>query len=659
MSGNITMLIVMAALMFCALGGITMLSHFYSLDGIKSKTVGDGQHGTARWATKAEIRQTYKHIPFTPDWWRAQAENGEIPTTPEGKELPQGIVVGCTGPNKNTTALIETGDVHVLMIGAAGVGKTAYWLYPCLEYACASGMSFLSTDTKGDVVRNYGTIAEECYGYHVSVIDLRNPTRSNGNNLLHLVNKYMDFYQEEPDKLVYKAKAEKFAKIIAKTIIMAGMDGASFGQNAYFYDAAEGLLTATILLVSEFCDPAERHIVSVFKIIQELLAPGNKKGRNQFQQLMEMLPDTHKAKWYAGAALNTSEQSMASVMSTALSRLNAFLDSELEQLLCFDTEIDAERFVKEKCAVFLIMPEEAPNTFFMVSLLIQQLYREILAVADEMGGQLENRCVFFCDEYGTLPKIESAEMMFSASRSRRLQIVPIIQSFAQLDKNYGKEGAEIIVDNTQLTIFGGFAPNSSSADVLSKAMGSRTVLSGSVSRGKNDPSQSLQMIERPLMTPDELKSMPKGQFVVMKTGFHPMKVRLKLFFEWGISFKETYELPEKGNREVKYASRQELIDKIVKKYHPEWLIYEKEMQTMDETAQKALESLAEQKNENGDKGKEKGKPGGKKGGVALKTTRSAPEEKSTENPASQESDKEVAYGELSEESAKQEVKTDG
>ena len=147
----------------------------------------------------------------------------------------------------------------------------------------------------------------------------------------------------------------------------------------------------------------------------------------------------------------------------------------------------------------------------MISLIIQQLYREILAVADEQGGKLKNRCVFFCDEFGTLPKIESAEMMFSASRSRRLQIVPIIQSFSQLDKNYGKEGAEIIVDNTQLTIFGGFAPNSSSAEVLSKALGSRTVMSGSVSRSKNDPSQSLQMMERPLLTPDELKSLPKGQ----------------------------------------------------------------------------------------------------------------------------------------------------
>ena len=37
-------------------------------------------------------------------------------------------------------------------------------------------------------------------------------------------------------------------------------------------------------------------------------------------------------------------------MGTALSRLNTFLDSELEQILCFDTELDAERFCKEKSA---------------------------------------------------------------------------------------------------------------------------------------------------------------------------------------------------------------------------------------------------------------------------------------------------------------------
>ncbi len=228
----------------------------------------------------------------------------------------------------------------------------------------------MSTDTKGDIMRNYGQIAKD-YGYHVSVIDLRNLTRSNGNNLLHLVNKYMDLYQAHPDQLVYKARCEKYAKIISKTIILSGMNAASFGQNAYFYDAAEGLLTATILLVAEFCEPKKRHIVSVFKVIQELLAPSGKKGKNQFQQLMELLPNDHKAKWFAGATLNTAEQSMASVMSAALSRLNAFLDSELEQILCFDTEIDAEKFCTEKSAFFIIMPEENPATFFMISIIIQ------------------------------------------------------------------------------------------------------------------------------------------------------------------------------------------------------------------------------------------------------------------------------------------------
>ena len=576
MSGIGTVVIV-AAVMACVLGGITLLAHIYNLNHIKSKTVGDGQHGTARWATRSEIIKTYRQIQFTPQKWREQAMRRETPTvTPlkkGGKEkpVPQGIVVGCRGGKDKTVAMVDTGDVHALMIGAAGVGKTAYWLYPCIEYACASGMSFLSTDTKGDVMRNYGTVAKQ-YGYNVSVIDLRNPTRSNGNNLLHLVNKYMDLYGRT-GQLVHKAKAEKYAKIISKTIIFSGMDSAAFGQNAYFYDAAEGILTATILLVAEFCAPQKRHIVSVFKIIQELLAPSNRKGKNQFQQLVDLLPNDHKAKWFAGAALNTAEQSMASVMSTALSRLNAFLDSELEQLLCFDTEIDAEKFCAEKSAVFIIMPEENPNTFFMISLIIQQMYREILAVADENGGKLKNRCIFFCDEFGTLPKIQDAEMIFSASRSRRLQIVPIIQSFSQLDKNYGREGQEIIVDNTQLTIFGGFAPNSTSAETLSKALGSRTALSGSVSRGKNDPSESLQMIERPLMTPDELKSMPKGQFVVMKTGANPMKVKLKLFYKWGITFdpEHPYTVSENANRKVEYADKKEIVDGIVKKYRPDLL----------------------------------------------------------------------------------------
>lgn len=560
---NITALIVVATVMFCVLGGVTLLAHIYNLNNIKSKTVGDGQHGTARFSTKAEIQRIYKQIPFTPEEWRKKAKKNAPP------DLPQGIIVGCRNKSSETVAMVDDADVHCMMVGAAGCGKTAYWLYPNLEYACASGMSWLCTDTKGDLYRNYGGIAKDCYGYNVAVIDLRNPTKSDGNNLLHLVNKYMDLSKETAGDVAYRAKAEKYAKIISKTLIYGDGDASAYGQNAFFYDSAEGLLTSVILLIAEFAEPRERHIVSVFKLIQELIAPSGVKGKNQFQLLMDRLPADHKARCFSGAALSTGDQAMASIMSTAMSRLNAFLDSEMEQVLCFDTAIDAEKFCNEKSAVFIVLPEENPNAYFMVSLLIQQLYREILSVADENGGKLPNRAMFYCDEFGTLPTIQSAEMMYSASRSRRLSIVSIIQSYQQLEKNYGREGAAIIQDNCQLTIAGGFAPSSETADIISKALGTRTVMTGSVSRSKNDPSQSLQMTERPLMTADELKSMKKGSFIVMKTGAHPFVSQLKLFMKWGISFPEdAYTVEDRGARKVRYISREKLIRAITDKYPP-------------------------------------------------------------------------------------------
>lgn len=558
MTGNLWILLAAGGAVVAVFVALSLLADNYNLNNIKSRTVGDGQHGTARWATEQEIRSSYALVPFRVADWRA------------GRNLPeaQGLVLGSRDGRKGgITALVDSDDIHCLMIGASGVGKTAYFLYPNLEYACACGMSCFISDTKGDLARNYGMIATKCYGYHVAVVDLRNPTRSDGYNLMTLINHYMDKARAGND-ISARARAEKYIKILAKTIV-SPKGSEDYGQNAYFYEAAEGLLTSVILLLAEFLPPDKehpterRHIVSVFKLVQELLAPSNTRGKNWFHVLMDKLPDAHKARWFAGAALSTSEQAMASVMSTVLSRLNAFLDSELEQVLCFDSSINAEQFVSEKSLIFLILPEEDTSKNFMAGLMIQALSRELFMIADENDGRLPKRVMFYCDELGTMPAFDILPL-FSAGRSRGLTMVPIIQSLAQLEKNYGREGAEILTDNCQDTIFGGFAPNSQTAEKLSKALGSRTVLSGSVSKGKNDPSQSLQMIERPLMTPDELKSLPKGTFVVMKTGVHPMQTKLKLFLDWGITFGTPYATPEHATRKVAYASREELFRSVRK-----------------------------------------------------------------------------------------------
>ena len=66
----VVILLVSGVVMFSVIGGLSLLAHYYTLNGIKSKTVGDGQHGTARFATKKEIGETYVEVVYEPDKWR-------------------------------------------------------------------------------------------------------------------------------------------------------------------------------------------------------------------------------------------------------------------------------------------------------------------------------------------------------------------------------------------------------------------------------------------------------------------------------------------------------------------------------------------------------------------------------------------------------------
>ena len=143
MPESVTPLIAVGVVIVLFIVLLSALTNNYSLNGIKSKTVGDGQHGTARWATTQEVKKTFENVPFDVASWRA------------GKRRPtvQGLVLGSVQRGKRLDALVDCDDVHCLMIGASGVGKTAFFLYPNIEFACACGMSFLILDTKGGATR--------------------------------------------------------------------------------------------------------------------------------------------------------------------------------------------------------------------------------------------------------------------------------------------------------------------------------------------------------------------------------------------------------------------------------------------------------------------------------------------------------------------------
>lgn len=541
----------------------------YSLNHIKRKTVGDGQYGTARLATDAEIKNTTHRIVYSPEQWR------------QGINRPSeaGIIINLEQRGKKLIAYVDSTDNHVMMVAGPGGGKTTTFMYPNIEYALACGLSFVCTDSKGDILRMYGKLCE-LYGHTCVNINFRFPTTSDSNNFLTLVNKYIDLWKSDGN-ITHKSRAERYAKSLARQIIRTkGFDGG--GQNAYFYDSAEGVVAAAILMVAQYCKGSERHIVSVFKLLLELLqesksqaAPqeNGKKApaKTRLTEILELLPDDDKIKWFAGSAPQKYGQQFLSVMTTAMSRLLSFIDSETEGIICHDSKVSIDEICEKPVAVFVTFPEEDETKHVLVSMLLTQIINEAITYADEhCSGRLNRRLYIFADEFGIFPHMSNIVGMFGSSRSRNVLIVPCIQSPAQLKITYGADGEKIIRDCCQTVIFGGFSPMSDTAVEFSKLLDTQTVAAGSVSVnsregslfGDSNSGRSVNMISRSLLTPDELRCLPFGSWVVTRRSEHPFIAHLPRFDRWGIRLDLPYVSEQRGRSAAQYASCGELYAAI-------------------------------------------------------------------------------------------------
>lgn len=563
---NISLIIMLSIILGLVVVMYAVGSRSGNLDNIKANTTGDGQYGDAKFANKKEISQNYKSILFDSRSWR------------DGENLPkdEGIILGANLSHGKIYAMVSTKDNHTMVVSAPGGGKTTTFLYPNLEYCAACGMSFFATDTKGNVSEDFVPVLKDYYNMKTYVIDLRNPANYDGYNMLYLTNKYLDKYKITGD-LADKARAEMYAKTIGSTIINLNQSSSKAGQNKFFYIAAEGVIAAVSYLVAEYCDPPKRHIVSVFKIIRQIIEfdpdTVNKKDVMPVPYILKlynMLPESHIAKDLLSAAATAGEfKTIASILSTAVSQMLAFIDSEMEQMLCFNS-IDIEDFVQNKTAIFFIFDESSNTKNMIGNLLIRQTYNELLKASEKYeNNKLPHRIQYFLDEFGTYTAIEGVEQFFSAGRSRNIIVNPFLQSLSQLDEKYGMQTAKNIRSSCQNTIFTYLSPLSDDAKTFSDALGTQTVRGGSVSNRSGSSSHSssttYQMIKKPLQSPEQLRRLQKGNWILMSTETNPVKVKMPEFKRWNIELPDAenkYKLESKANRTVQYASRDELMGLI-------------------------------------------------------------------------------------------------
>jgi len=226
------------SLLIGAVGAALFVSH--STGDIKAKraVAGDGQFGTARWATPRERSDTYMCV------------------RPHRAMIP-GIIIGYS---KNHYE-VDASDQNLLLLAPPGARKTKGFYIPTIKYNAdvnrntgGKGASMLIIDVKGEELLETGLELKEA-GYTVLSLNFRFPLNSYANNQMNNVNEYIDKAKnarDERERIIYHAKAERHAKTLANAIIKVS-DTRSNESSEFFNATSEGLIVALVLVNLAIC----------------------------------------------------------------------------------------------------------------------------------------------------------------------------------------------------------------------------------------------------------------------------------------------------------------------------------------------------------------------------------------------------------------------
>ena len=176
------------------------------------------------------------------------------------------------------------------------------------------------------------------------------------------------------------------------------------------------------------------------------------------------------------------------------------------------SDFDFDILGKEKSAIFCIIPDEDKIYYSLVTIILGLLYKELVKLANSTDSKkVPIEIDWICDEFSNCPPLiePRIESIISVARSRGLRYHLFIQSLSQLDNVYGKEVAQIILDNSGLAYLK--TNTMDTAEAISKRLGKKTIEASSISQSVNlmnyNGNKSTSLIARDLLTPDEVKNL--------------------------------------------------------------------------------------------------------------------------------------------------------
>ena len=550
-----TLYIVIAILMVIFLIGFIYVEPMI----MKHKVKNDNEYGSARFSTEKEIKKNFK------------------------KELTSnikksGFPVSYSKDLKNIYFDRET--PHYVYLGSTGSGKTVtVVLNECTFIsAAAEKRSVFITDPKGEIYQNTSKMFKN-RNYNILTIDFRNPELSNKINILDpIINEYDEYiandksvvtftnliiaHQNDNKRLEKLLKNEKIkdknrefindrikfnnASIEKYSVIKNNLNNNAMSHYAETNRLISSLATMVMQEKHEQKDPfwnesAKNLLEGIIGFFLEEYKLGNikrekitmtsiRKFQNssmeqnnfkKFKEYINLKPYGSKSKDALVSILSASENTYKSITAVFGQKMNLFDDINVANVTS-TSDFKFSDLGKEPTALYVIVPDEDKTYFTLVTIIVGLLYRELVKLANSNEKKkLPYEIDFILDEFANCPPLADIEAIVSVARSRGMHFHFFIQSFSQLDNVYGKEVAQIILDNCGLTYLK--TNTQETAEAISKRLGKKTIESNSVRQSMSlmnyNGDRSTNLIGRDLMTPEEVKQLHYKTIIFPIIGF--------------------------------------------------------------------------------------------------------------------------------------------
>ena len=481
-------LIIWIALIGMAFGSNT--SYFFEREKGFGFTDMPKENGYSRWAKDKEIMESKEvvKVPFI----ETKAPSGGVPVIYDDQN-----------------AYIDDSNMHTLVIGATGSGKTAGIINPTMKMLMKGRESMVITDPKGEIYEdNYKLLKD--LGYQIIVLNFREPQKGSCWNPYDLPYKF----QKEGNF----DKANELLNDLSANIVVDGQ-----GQDPFWQNAAADYLTGLGLALFQDAPLEEININSINLMINQ----GEERfGASTFmKEYYKMQDPTSPVAINLAGTVTTADETKAGIMTVLQQKVKTLAVTRNLSEMLSKNDFDMASIGEKPTALFMIIQDEKTTYHSLATIFIKQCYECLISTAYKHGGALPVRTNFLLDEFANMPKIKDISTMVTAARSRHIRFTFIIQNFAQLDKVYGKEDAQTIRGNCVNTIYL-LTGELSALEEISKLCGDKIVRVG---KDKKEET-------RPLVTISELQRMKPDEYVLVRHRCPPYKGKLKMDYKSDFGF---------------------------------------------------------------------------------------------------------------------------